>query len=250
MTQQISTPTTSEPPRPTVARPPRRKFLPLAFGAAFIVTATALISSGPIAVTRINQTELQTKLAPHVGENLKIPTILEPIVHDAALTAAEIAISDGAIDVDATIVANLRGGKPATITIHAAGKPEFRDGELFFKPDKIDVADITYSGDAPRDAIANLASKYVKSETLRHAIENHADKANDWSQKLASLSIDHALKHVPIYRPKGVIVATAVSLGQLSTSIEGEVIVVSANLKGVGESLFATGVLVGLLMLI
>src|SRR5271168_3344731 len=124
------------------------------------------------------------------------------LVKTINVRSATIHVQDNRIVTLVDVEGTLRTNKAFTLTAYAIGVPTYSFGELFFKPDKIEVQKFAYEGSRPTELFSRFAKRYLSDDKKRQIVEDTAPAVESWMTTVAQNAAMHTLEERPVYRLK------------------------------------------------
>jgi hypothetical protein len=124
------------------------------------------------------------------------------LVKTINVRSATIHIQDNRIIALVDVEGTLRTNKTFTLTAYAIGVPTYSFGELFFKPDKIEVQKFAYEGSRPTELFSRFAKRYLSDDKKRQLVEDTAPAVEGWMTTVAQNAAMRTLEERPVYRLK------------------------------------------------
>jgi hypothetical protein len=152
------------------------------------------------------------------------------LVKTINVRSATIHIQDNRIVALVDVEGTLRTNKAFTLTAYAIGVPTYSFGELFFKPDKIEVQKFAYQGSTPTELFTRFAKRYVSDDKARQLVEDKAPAVESWMTTVAQAAAVHTLEQRPVYRLKDDVKGLLVKASLASVTIDQDRIAVTFSI--------------------
>lgn len=164
----------------------------------------------------------------------RIDRVLPKTTHGITVTRAILSFEDSRAIINVEV-----NGKKLTRKFHlsarAIGVPDFvhsRNGDFYFKPEKVDVVEFAFEGDPPSKFLVRAADRYgMKHPGLQNALIDIAPHVEEWISEAAHQGAILALEHIPVYRLKDDNVGAFLQASLQDVRIDGDHLVVQFSLK-------------------
>jgi hypothetical protein len=166
---------------------------------------------GRLQVT-LTQAEIQDRVEKQLDKDYPISGIGGLLLKSARLKAANVEFEDS----------------QALVTFELEGK--LITGKFFFKPNNIEIEDVTYEGGRPTEAVDSLIQQRIRSERIRRLISGKTHHVEEWALRLAERAATKVLLEKPVYKPKDDVKGYLIKASLESVAIAGDRLVVSFSL--------------------
>lgn len=184
---------------------------------------------GRLQVT-LTQAEIQDRVEKQLDKDYPISGIGGLLLKSARLKAANVEFEDSQALVTFELEGKLITGKSFAITASTIGSPIYSSGAFFFKPNNIEIEDVTYEGGRPTEAVDSLIQQRIRSERIRRLISGKTHHVEEWALRLAERAATKVLLEKPVYKPKDDVKGYLIKASLESVAIAGDRLVVSFSL--------------------
>jgi hypothetical protein len=174
---------------------------------AAVVTLFLLASAGfwgMYGTQRVTFSEAQVQelINKQLDKDVPVKGAAHLLVKTINVRSATVHIQDNRVLVLVDVEGTLRTNKKFSLTAYAIGVPTYSFGELFFKPDKIEVQKFAYEGSSPTELFGRFAKRYISDDKARQLVEDKAPAIESWMTSVAQSAVVHTLQERPVYRLK------------------------------------------------
>ena len=205
----------------------------LMWAGVFALFLLAIAGSwGVYGTHRVTFTEAQVQelINKQIDRDSPVKGAAHLLVKTINVRSATIHIQDNSIIALIDVEGKLRTNKAFTLTAYAIGVPTYSFGELFFKPDKIEVQKFAYEGSTPTELFTRFAKHYVSDDKARQLVEDKAPAIESWMTTVAQTAAVHALQQRPVYRPKDDVKGLLIRASLASVTIDQDRIAVTFSI--------------------
>lgn len=152
------------------------------------------------------------------------------LIKSIKVRGATIHIQDNRIVALVDFEGTLRTNRGFTLTAYALGIPTYSFGELFFRPDKVEVQKFAYEGSTPTQLFTGFAKRYVSDDKARQLIEGTAPSVESWMTTVAQNAAVHTLERRPVYQLKDGVKGLLIKASLASVTIDQDRVVVTFSI--------------------
>jgi uncharacterized membrane protein len=208
-----------------------RRRLRWAVAAALLLLAIAGLwrAYGTQQVT-FTEAEVQERINKQLGQEFPVKGAAHLLVKSIKVRAATVHIQDNRVIARVDVEGSLRTNKSFTLTANAVGIPTYSFGELFFKPDQVEVQKFAYEGGTPTQLFTGFAKRYVSDDKARQLVEDTAPAVESWMTAVAQYAAVYTLERRPVYRLKDGVKGFLIKASLASVTIDQDRIVVTFSI--------------------
>jgi len=208
----------------------RKALMWAAVAALFLLGIAGLWSTYGTQQVTFTEAQVQERINRQLDREFPVKGAAHLLVKSIKVRAATIHIQDGRIIALVDVEGTLRTNKGFTLTAYAVGIPTYSFGELFFKPDKIEVQKFAYEGGTPAQLFSGFARRYVSDDKARQLIEDTAPAVESWMTSVAQNAAVYTLERRPVYRLKDGVKGFLIKASLASVTIDRDLIVVTFSI--------------------
>jgi hypothetical protein len=176
------------------------------------------------------ETQVQDIINKQLNKDFPVKGAAHLLVKTISVRGATVHIQDNRVLVLVDVEGTLRTNKKFSLTAYAIGVPTYSFGELFFKPDKIEVQKFAYEGSSPTELFGRFARRYISDDKARQLVEDGAPAVESWMTSVAQSAVVHTLEERPVYRPKDGVKGLLIKASLESVAIDQDRIAVTFSI--------------------
>jgi hypothetical protein len=177
-----------------------------------------------------SEAQVQELINKQLDKDVPVKGAAHLLVKTINVRSATVHIQDGRVLVLIDVEGTLRTNKKFSLTAYAIGVPAYSFGELFFKPDKIEVQKFAYEGTSPTELFGRFAKRYISDDKARQLVEDKAPAIEGWMTTVAQSAVVHTLEERPVYRLKDGVKGLLIKASLESVAIDQDRVAVTFSI--------------------